>query len=382
LFKSGETVVLTATPESSSFYFAGWRGDCSGTASTCSLTISAGNFVTADFEVEPTIGDAQTPQLPPTFPPPSSALSVNVSGNGSVVSVGQRTLSVAGRASAAAPVKCGLAGFQCYTTVTPGAVLVLLAKAGVGYRFVGWSGPCHVTGAACQVSLAGARRVSAHFAPKVKSSTFAAGLAPPPKFNVKWRASIGRGVLRVTGTVGKPALAKLQLHRPHGGPLLTETLTVDTGPFALAAKLLPGTLANGAHLFPGGFMVSLTGTSGRLKMPLQIQTVTLPAPPEGVVRKSYPSAAKGTRPVNSIPASGHQAYANFIFQTQPVRGKIVTVRWYWPNGKLLGVIKKSNRPTITSSIGVPTTSSLPRGNWVAELRAGSKIVQRLLVRVR
>ena len=65
-----------------------------------------------------------------------------------------------------------------------------------------------------------------------------------------------------------------------------------------------------------------------------------------------------------------------------MRGKAVTVRWYWPNGKLLGSIKKSNRPTIVSFIRVPAADSLPKGNWTAELRAGSKIVQRLLIRVR
>jgi hypothetical protein len=375
--------VLTATPESKAFFFAGWKGDCSGTTSTCSLTMNGSKDVTADFEPAPTIGDAQTPQLPPKYPPPSSALSVNVSGDGSVVSVASRNLSVAGGASAApAPVKCGLAGFQCYTTVTPGAALILLAKAGPGYKFVGWSGPCTIKRSSCQVGLAGARTVSAHFAPKVASSTFAAGLAPAPRFRVAWRASIGRGDLKVSGTVGKPALAKVQLRRPRGGALLTETQTLDAGKFVLLPKLLPGLLAHGAKLFPGGFMISLTGTSGRLKMPLQIQTVTLPAPPEGVVRTSYPSAALAARPVKSVPASGRQAYANFVLQTQPVRGKAVTVRWYWPNGKLLGSIKKSNRPTIVSFIRVPAADSLPKGNWVAELRAGSKIVQRLLIRVR
>ena len=300
-----------------------------------------------------------------------------------MVSVGQRNLSVAGRASAGpAPVKCGLAGFQCYTTVTSEAVLVLLAKPGAGYKFTGWSGPCTVVNGACRVSLAGARTVSARFAPKVASRSFSAGLAPTPKFRVKWKASIGRGVLRVSGAVGKPALAKVQLRRPHGGALLTETQTLDAGKFVLLPKLLPGLLANGAHLFPGGFMVSLTGTSGRLKMPLQIQTVTLPAPPEGVVRTSYPSTAKGSRPVKSVPAAQRQAYANFVFQNQPVRNKQITIRWYWPNGKLLGTIKKSNRPTVFSFIGEPTGSVLPKGNWVAELRSGTKIVQRLLVRVR
>ena len=196
-----------------------------------------------------------------------------------------------------------------------------------------------------------------------------------------WKASVGRGTLRVSGTVAKPALAKVQLRRPRGGPLLTETLTVNAGKFVLLPKLIPGLLAGGAHLFPGGFVVSLDGTSGKLKMPLQFQTITLPAPREGVVRKSFPSAAKNGRPVKAVASTQRQAYANFVFQNQPVRGAPITVRWYWPSGKLLGTIKKSNRPTIYSFIGEPTGNTLPVGKWVAELRAGNKIVQRLLVRV-
>jgi hypothetical protein len=378
-FAKGSNVVLTPTAASKSF-FVGWSGACSGTG-TCALTMSDDRDVTATFDVAPTIGDAQTPQLPPLYPPPTSSLSVNVSGDGSVIGV-NRGLSVSGRAADATTVKCGLAGFQCYTTVKPGTVTALLAKAGPGYTFQGWSGPCQVSGLTCIVTLSAAHTVSARFAPKSKASTFAAGLAPAPAFKVKWKASIGKGVLKVTGALGKPALAKVTLHRPRGGPLLTESIPLDAGKFTLAAKLLPGLLAGGAHLFPGGFMVSLTGTSGKLKMPMQIQTITLAAPPEGVVRTSYPSTAMGSKPVKSVPASGRQAYANFVLQTQPVRSAQVTVRWYWPNGKLLGSIKKSNRPTIVSFIGEPAGSTLPKGNWVAELRAGNKVVQRLLVRIR
>jgi uncharacterized repeat protein (TIGR02543 family) len=285
-------------------------------------------------------------------------------------------------ADSTATVKCGLAGFQCYATVKPGTTITLVAKAGAGYTFQGWSGPCQVSGVTCIVILSAAHTVTAHFAAKSPASTFSAGLAPTPAFKVKWKASIARGVLRVTGTLGKPALAKLTLHRPHGGPLLTERVPLAAGRFALAPKLLPGLLAGGAHLFPGGFMVSLTGTSGKLKMPLQIQTITLAAPPEGVVRTSYPSTSETGKPVKVVPAARRQAYANFLLQTQPVKDAPITVRWYWPNGKLLGSIQKSNRPKIFSFIGEPTGSPLPKGNWVAELRAGSKIVQRLLVRVR
>jgi hypothetical protein len=379
-FPSNTHVVLTATAAPKSF-FNGWTsGACSGTGS-CSVALAGEVDVTADFEPAPTIGDAGAPQLPAAYPPPVSDLSVNVSGDGSVTSEA-RTLAARTGAASSASINCGATSFLCYATVQPGSAVTLVARPGAGYTFQSWAGPCKVVGpATCVTNLAGSRTVTAHFAPKVKSSTFSAGLTKP-RFKIKWRASIGTGTLRVEGTVGKPALARVQLRRPRGGPLLTENVTVAPGRFVLVPKLFPGLLAGGAHLFPGGFMVSLTGTSGKLKMPLQIQTVTLPAPPEGVVRKSYLSATQRSRPVKSVAADQHQAYANFVFQNQPVRGAKITVRWYWPNGKLLGTIKKSNRPTIFSFIREPPSDPLPKGNWVAELRAGSKIVQRLLIRVR
>ncbi|MBF0317838.1 MAG: DUF1566 domain-containing protein [Nitrospirae bacterium] len=48
LFSSGTSVTLTATASDNST-FAGWGGDCSGTASTCPLTMSAAKTVTATF---------------------------------------------------------------------------------------------------------------------------------------------------------------------------------------------------------------------------------------------------------------------------------------------------------------------------------------------
>jgi hypothetical protein len=379
-YATNTKVVLTPKPAAGSF-FVGWTGSCAGTG-PCSVTMAGDRDATASFDKAPTIGDASSPQLPPQFPPPVSSVSVNVSGDGSVIQE-SRGLSVVGRTTAGAAIKCGLAGYQCYASLQPGSTLSLIAKAGPGYAFARWTGACQVVqGPRCKVSLSAARTVSAAFRPKVASRTFAAQLAPTPRFNVKWKASVGRGTLKVTGMVAKPAIAKLQLRRPHGGPLLTESVTVDKGKFVFAPKLIPGLLAGGAHLFPGGFMVSLTGTSGKLKMPLQIQAITLPAPPEGVVRKSFPSAAKGGKQVKAVAAKQGQVYANFVFQNQPVRNAPLTVRWYWPNGKLLGSIKKSNRPTVFSFIREPPGNTLPKGNWVAELRAGNKIVQRLLVRVR
>src|SRR3981081_1073562 len=47
-FASGTQVTLTATPATSSS-FAGWTGACSGTNSTCTVTLNANQQVTATF---------------------------------------------------------------------------------------------------------------------------------------------------------------------------------------------------------------------------------------------------------------------------------------------------------------------------------------------
>ena len=51
-FGNGTSVTLTETPSSSS-KFGGWSGDCSGTASTCVLSMTADHSVTATFAKKP-----------------------------------------------------------------------------------------------------------------------------------------------------------------------------------------------------------------------------------------------------------------------------------------------------------------------------------------
>jgi hypothetical protein len=57
----------------------------------------------------------------------------------------------------------------------------------------------------------------------------------------------------------------------------------------------------------------------------------------------------------------------------------VSVRWYYPNGEPVGSVQKSNRPVISSYLALAT--GIPSGRWVAELRAGSRVIQRLSVQV-
>jgi hypothetical protein len=52
-FPSGSTVVLTASASTGSV-FSGWSGDCSGTSSTCQVTMAQARSATATFDIQPT----------------------------------------------------------------------------------------------------------------------------------------------------------------------------------------------------------------------------------------------------------------------------------------------------------------------------------------
>jgi hypothetical protein len=58
----------------------------------------------------------------------------------------------------------------------------------------------------------------------------------------------------------------------------------------------------------------------------------------------------------------------------------LTASWYDPNGTLIGTIEKSNRPVIETGIG--SGSAIPSGRWRVEIRAGGKLVKKMLVRIR
>jgi hypothetical protein len=380
-FDSRATVTLTATPYPGSI-FDHWSGECSGN-STCSVVTNSDKTITADFEQQastpppppsaPVIGDASAPPEKPLYPPPAASLAVSVAGNGSIVTTGHSMQS----ADDAATIQCGLAGFNCYATTTPGATVTLRAKPGYGAVFKRWKGACAAAGATCQVALSASQSVTAVFAP-AHGSALAATLARPT-LHISWKQSVGRGTLLVSGQLTKPALLSVQLRRPHGGPLLTESTTVAAGRFTHVTRLFPGVLARGARLFPGGMMVVLTGRSGDLPLPFLLQTIVIPSPPEGVTRKVFASSTATSPPARSLPAGSTEAWAHFVFQNQPVRQRRLTVSWYWPNGHLLGTIVKANRPSLDSFL--KSSAALPSGGWRAELRAGGKVVSELRIRI-
>jgi uncharacterized repeat protein (TIGR02543 family) len=299
-----------------------------------------------------------------------------VSGNGSVTTVSPSRLTSGQPVGQA--IRCGLKGTACYSEVSPSAKVQMKAQPGAGYHFTGWTGACSGTSPFCTVAAAAASSVGATFAPKRKARAVGAKLARV-RITATFVQSVGQGTLVARGSVTAPARLRLRLRRPGGGPLLTRKLGVPGGAFSLRAKLKKGTLARGATLFPGGFVLSLTGKAGRTSVPLQMRTVYVRSPREGVVRKTHVSASSGGPAAATLPAGTKQAWAVFAFASQPTIGP-VTVSWYQPNGTPIGSREKNNRPTIETGIGA--TSGIGAGNWRVVLSAGGRVIKQLYVRVR
>ncbi|MBF0539487.1 MAG: DUF1566 domain-containing protein, partial [Nitrospirae bacterium] len=76
LFSQGASVTLTANSDNSTLWtFAGWSGDCTGTSSTCTLTMSAAKNVTATFNQSCTYTIVPTSK---NFPSSGGSYSVDV----------------------------------------------------------------------------------------------------------------------------------------------------------------------------------------------------------------------------------------------------------------------------------------------------------------
>jgi hypothetical protein len=127
LFDTGLQVRLTATPGSGS-RFSGWTGGCTGTATTCTVTMDAAKSVQAAF-------------VPSTF-----VLALAVSGNGSV----------------SAPAVALACTRRCSTAVDAETVVRVRAAPAKGWRFLRWSGACAGRGT-CSVRLSASRSVTVVF---------------------------------------------------------------------------------------------------------------------------------------------------------------------------------------------------------------------------
>ena len=126
-YSSGDSVTLTAAPDSTSS-FTGWSGGgCTGTG-TCVVSMDTAKSVTA------------------TFARITYALNVTRTAGGTVT-------------SAPAGITCGSDCLETYPSLT---VVTLTAAPEPGASFAGWSGDCVGTGT-CTTTMNAARSISARF---------------------------------------------------------------------------------------------------------------------------------------------------------------------------------------------------------------------------
>ncbi|HYD42317.1 MAG TPA: glycoside hydrolase family 6 protein [Anaeromyxobacter sp.] len=132
-YASGTVVTLTRTVASGST-FGGWSGACTGTGTTCTVTMSQARTVTATFNGGGTA---------------TYALTVTKGGTGS----GTVTSNTGG-------INCGSV---CSASYTSGTTVTLTASAASGSMFGGWSGCSSSSGSTCTVAMTQARTVTATF---------------------------------------------------------------------------------------------------------------------------------------------------------------------------------------------------------------------------
>lgn len=131
-YTTNAQVTLTAAPANGQL-FGGWGGDCTGTATTCTLTMSAARTVTAAFSAPPAA---------------QQTLSLQITGSGSVQ-------------SQPAGINCDT---NCSAPFATNTVVTLTPTPATGQVFAAWGGACTGAGATCTVTMSQARTVSATFA--------------------------------------------------------------------------------------------------------------------------------------------------------------------------------------------------------------------------
>jgi hypothetical protein len=368
-FPTGTTVRLSARPKPG-FSIEGWSsGVCREQGNklntyrglTCAFPLNEDRSVNVSFVQAPKLAPANA-SADPRAPGPTQGVTASVSGNGTVVG---------------SSIACGARGFRCYGQYPAQQRIVLKAVPAAGSVFQSWNGPCAGQGPTCTLTVGRGQDVSANFAPSQAQPKVAARL-DRPRLRVRWQQSVATGTLTLDGFVAKPARLRIEVRRPKGRPLVTTQLSAS-GTFRYQTKLFSG-LAGGQNLFPGGVVIALTGTSGGVPLAPQLRTIVLGAPPEGVVGLAFVSRTEKGPSLRFVSKPAREVWATFVFEAQPRAGQPLAVRWYQPNGKLLGEVKKPpNRLRVTSFLrGRPR---LPNGAWRAELRVGPRIVKQLRVQV-
>lgn len=195
---AGATVTLSAAP-SFGATFAGWSGACTGTTTTCSVTMTLAKSVTATF-TSSSFG--------------TQSLALSVSGAGSV--------------EASAGVCSSIAGTTrlCTQSYSTGKAVTLTAKPAAGYAFAGWKGVCAGTKRTCTVTLSSFTQLTATFARPVLAATRKPKVA---KTKTGYRVTLffalrGHGTLKLVCKLGRRTVVTKRSRPAEGSRRLVVTV--------------------------------------------------------------------------------------------------------------------------------------------------------------
>jgi alpha-tubulin suppressor-like RCC1 family protein/uncharacterized protein YfaP (DUF2135 family) len=128
-------VILTASANIGSI-FSGWKGACSGTGTTCSVSMNASKSVEATFKLLYTLN-----------------VTKSGSGEGSIApSIGSLNW-------------IGVTGVETYVSGTNVTLTPIASIGSIGSIFSGWSGACSGTASSCTVTMDEVKSVTANFNP-------------------------------------------------------------------------------------------------------------------------------------------------------------------------------------------------------------------------
>jgi hypothetical protein len=217
-YTSGTSVTLTAAP-ASGWSFSSWGGDCSGTSTTCTITINSAKNVTVTFTQNP----------PTTYPLNISA----ISGSGTVT-------------SNPTGINCGA---DCTENYTSGTSVTLTAAPASGWSFSSWGGDCSGTSTTCTITMNSAKNVTATFTqPTQQTPTISAPATSTGSFSVSisytWpllASSQDYYQLEESTTSGSSGFSNIH----------TSTPGIHTSPYTVPLTRGPGTYYYRARVYKG-----------------------------------------------------------------------------------------------------------------------------------
>ena len=142
-YTAGQIVTISAKPASGSV-FAGWTGACTGTATTCAVTVNGHTDVGAVFNAQAASGGGG-------------------GGGGSGGGGGGSTSTTTYKISISKNGKGAVTSSPATASYAPGTVVNLTATPDAGQPWVGWGGACSGTATTCMLTVNANLSVTANF---------------------------------------------------------------------------------------------------------------------------------------------------------------------------------------------------------------------------